>query len=236
MAKQRPSNVEQWLKRETPRVRKALESASRYFDANDELTVNTLEAIYGQENSFGILMGTRGSARAAGHFQFEPKTARRYGLIVSKGNDQRFDIDRASSAAARYLKDLNTWFGERTSLGKGLYTIPVKSISERKKFILGAFNAGEGRVARAQHLAQDGRRNPHVWSDVVNDLAQAKAGPAKAKETREYVEMVPLYEAEFAQKSPANKTMKKKGARKGKSLCTVGHWRTIDERPVFICA
>ena len=69
MADQQPSNVDQWLERETPRVRKALESASRYFDSNDTLTVNTLEAVYGRENSFSILMGKRGSARAAGHFQ-----------------------------------------------------------------------------------------------------------------------------------------------------------------------
>ncbi len=69
------------------------------------MTVNTLEAIYGQENSFGIRLGTRGSTDAAGHFQFEPKTATRYGLSVSKQNDQRFDIGYVASAAARYLKD-----------------------------------------------------------------------------------------------------------------------------------
>lgn len=47
------SDVEVWLERETPRIRKALESASRHFDGNDDLTVNTLEAVYGQESSFG---------------------------------------------------------------------------------------------------------------------------------------------------------------------------------------
>jgi len=227
MAEKQPSNVDQWLERETPRIRKALESASRYFDSNDELTVNTLEAVYGQENSFGILMGKRGSARAAGHFQFEPKTARRYGLVVSRGNDQRFDIDRASSAAARYLKDLNTWFGKRTTLSKGLQTIPVNSVSERKKYVLGAFNAGEGRIASAQRRAEKAGRNPQSWQDVARHLS---------RETQQYVEKVPLYEAEFALKSPANKNVKNKSVRKGKYRCTVGHWRTIDDRPVFICA
>ncbi len=224
---EKPSNVDQWLERETPRIRKALESASRYFDSNDELTVNTLEAVYGQENSFGILMGKRGSARAAGHFQFEPKTAKRYGLTVAKGNDQRFDIDRAASAAARYLKDLHTWFGKRTTLSEGLQTIPVQSISERKKFVLGAFNAGEGRIAAAQRLAEKSGKNPQLWEDIARHLP---------KETLQYIEKVPRYEAEFTLKSPANKNMKKKGARKGTYRCTVGHWRTIDDRPVFICA
>ena len=227
MAEQRPSNVDRWLERETPRIRKALESASRHFDTSDLLTVNTLEAVYGQESSFGTLLGKRGSADAAGHFQFEPETARRYGLSVSKENDQRFDMDRASSAAARYLKDLNTWFGKRTKLSEGLYTIPVKNILERKKFALRAFNAGEGRIAKAQRLAEKAGKNPQLWSDVAKHLV---------RETQQYVEMVPLYEAEFALKSPANKNMKMKGVRKGKYLCTVGHWRTIDDRPVFICA
>jgi hypothetical protein len=83
------SEVDVWLGRETPRVRRALESASRHFGSNSRLTVHTLEAIYGQESSFGILLGTRGSSRAAGHFQFESKTTHRYGLNVSKKNDDR---------------------------------------------------------------------------------------------------------------------------------------------------
>lgn len=222
----RPSDVDVWLGRETPRIRRGLESASRHFDSNDELTVNTLEAVYGQENSFGILMGQRGSTDAAGHFQFKPRTAREYGLIVSKENDQRFDIDRASSAAARYLKDLNTWFGRRTAFGEE-FTVPIKSISERKKFVLGAFNAGPGRVSGAQRRAKQAGKNPQLWNDVAKYLSQ---------ETQQYVEEVPMNEVGFARKSPANKNLKKKEVRKGKQLCTVGHWRTIDDRPVFICA
>lgn len=221
----KPSDVDIWLGRETPRIRKALESASKYFDANDNLTVNTLEAVYARENSFGSLMGKSGSTQAAGHFQFEPETAKRYGLSLSKGNDQRFDIDRASSAAARYLKDLNTWFGKRTRLSEGLHTVSVKSVSERKLFVLGAFNAGEGRVARAQRLAEKAGKDPQLWNDVAKYLPQ---------ETQKYAEEIPSYEIEFARKSLA-KNMKQKEVRKGKYLCAEGHWRTIDGRPVFIC-
>ena len=90
MAEKHPSNVDRWLERETPRVRKALESASRYFDSNDTLTVNTLEAVYGQESSFGTMMGQRGS-----------------------------------SAAARYLKDLDTFFSKNTELFKAWVQIPA---------------------------------------------------------------------------------------------------------------
>ena len=57
----------------------------------DVLTVNTLEAIYGQESSFGILRRSPGIGGAVGEFHIEKKTAERYGLIVTKDNDQRFD-------------------------------------------------------------------------------------------------------------------------------------------------
>lgn len=230
------SNVDAWLKRETPRIRRALESASRHFDADDYLTVNTLEAVYGRESSFGTLLGTRGSSKPAGHFQFEPPTAKRYGLNVSKENDQRFDIDRASSAAARYLKDLDSMFSRSTGLPGGRSTIAVKNVSERKKFVLGAFNAGEGRVAGAQRLAEQAGRNSRLWSDVQKFIALAGTTKAKEQETREYVEKVLSYEAEFAIKSPADKSKKQKKPGKRQARCTEGRWRTIDDRPVFICA
>ena len=85
MVKPTSSKVDVWLGRETPKVRQALESASKYFDKDDALTVNTLEAVYGQESSFGALAGNRGSLNAAGHFQFQPATAKEYGLKRGTG-------------------------------------------------------------------------------------------------------------------------------------------------------
>lgn len=234
MAKKPQSNVDIWLDRETDHIRKALENASKHFDANDSLTVNTLEAVYGQESSFGTLTGNRGIEGAAGHFKLQAPTAARYGLTVSKDNDQRFDIDYASSAAARYLKDLNTFFGKKTNLGIGFDTVAVHDISERKKFVLAAYNAGEGRIARAQRLAEKAGKNPELWADVAEFLKAAGADADKVIETRGYVEKVPSYEAEFAIKSPADKEMKHKEPKK-EYRCTEGHWRTIDDRKVFIC-
>jgi len=235
MTKNKPSNVDMWLERETDHIRKALESASRDFDSNDHLTVNTLEAIYGQESSFGNDMRTRGADVAAGHFHLQIPTAKRYDLNVSIKNDQRFDIDYASSAAARYLKDLDNMFSRKTNLGKGLETIPIKSVSERKKFTLGAYNIGEGRITDAQHLAEKAGRDPQVWTDVKMFLEAAGASKIKANETRQYVEKVPLYESEFAAKSLADKNLKQKKPRKERYRCTEGHWVTIDDRHVFIC-
>lgn len=235
LADHRKSNVDVWLGRETDHVRNALEGASRHFDESDSLTANLLEGVYGQESSFGTLMGERSSSDAAGHFQLRPDTAKRYGLTVSKTNDQRFDIDYASSAAARYLKDLDTFYSRETTLIRGVSTVAVKDPVERKKFVLGSYNAGEGRIARAQRLAQEGGLNPNLWSDVEKFLEKAGAKPPSAEETREFVPLVLSYEIEFAQKSPADKNLKQRKPSKVQNRCTEGHWVTIDERPVFIC-
>ncbi len=236
MPRKQKSDVDVWLERETLRIRRALESASRHFDTDDNLTVNTLEAVYGRESSFGTQMRKRGSIGAAGHFHFEKATAERYGLKVSKENDQRFDIDRASSAAARYLKDLHAMFSKKTDLPGGRVTAAVKNVSERKKLVLGAYNAGEGRVAGAQRLAEEAGKNPRLWSDVQQFIAEAGTTPAKEQETKQYVEKVLRYEAEFAIKSLADKSKKQKKPGKKQARCTEGRWRTINDRPVFICA
>ncbi len=230
-----PSNVDQWLGRETSRVRQALESASRHFDANDSLTVNTLEAIYGQESSFGTMLGERGSTDAAGHFQFLPATAKEYGLSVSKNNDQRFDLDYAASAAARYLKDLDSMFSKTAASSKPLTPIAVKNSRERYQLVLGAYNGGPRRVAEAQHRAEESGRSPQLWTEVEQFLESTDTKKSTADQIRQYVQKVPSYEAEFARKSLADKTIKHKEPRKGTYRCTEGHWRTIDDRPVFIC-
>ncbi len=231
----RKSNVDAWLERETSHKRKALESASRYFDEDDNLTVNTIEAVYSQESSFGTMQGKRGSAGAAGHFMLKKATAEEYGLVVSKENDQRFDIDYASSGAARYLKDINSWFSRKTTLIRGLDTIAVRNMSERKKFVLGAYNGGQGRIADAQHHAEQAGKDPQLWDDVKNFLEIAGATKDEAEETQHFVENVPIHEIEFSKKSPADKKSKKKKGRKSGYRCTEGHWITKDGRPIFIC-
>ena len=67
---------------------------------------------------------------ARGLWQLMPDTARRYGLRVDDMQDDRLDLFRATDAAARYLHDLYTQFGDW-------------------KLALAAYNTGEANVASA---------------------------------------------------------------------------------------
>jgi hypothetical protein len=106
---------------------------------------------------------------ARGIWQLMPATARRYGLTVEAANDHRTDPAHATRAAARYLRDLYTMFGDW-------------------ELALAAYNAGEGRVARA--ISRAGVRD-------FDELSRRGLLPL---ETRNYV---PAVLAAWAQMSRA---------------------------------
>jgi membrane-bound lytic murein transglycosylase D len=109
------------------------------------------------ESSFKVR--ARSKARAQGVWQFIVPTGRRYGLKKTRVLDERSDPVKATEAAAGYFKDLyeifNDWY-----------------------LVMAAYDAGEGRVARA--IARTGSDN--YW-----DLCRAGALP---RETRLYVPSV----------------------------------------------
>lgn len=229
------SDVDAWLKRETQHIRKALENASTYFDNNDVLDVHTLEAVYAKESSFGTLLNERGSKGAAGEFQLKKALAEHYGLIVSKANDQRFDIDYASIAAARYLKDIDYIFSKRSKLTSTLFTVPVLDPVERKKFDLAAYTGGQGTIAKIQQLALKAGKDPTKWDDVKRFLEAANVDPDIITQINGYIPKVPKYEVEFAKKSIADAKAKDRKIVKPKIQCNKGHWITKDHHHIFIC-
>jgi membrane-bound lytic murein transglycosylase MltF len=233
-AKTKASGIGDWLERETPHKRAALENASRHFDDKDALTVNTLEAVYGQESSFGKNRRSRVIPGAAGDFQLERKTAKKMGLATGGKNDERFDVDNASAAAAKYLKMQDNAFSKKTILSKNLSTSSIEDSAERKKFAVAAYNAGEGRIAKAQQLAKEDGKDPALREDVKKYLESAGATADKSKEIQEYVDKVLKYDAEFSKKSNADKTVKSGEPRKVKELPTGGHWITLHGKHIFI--
>ena len=68
-------------------------------------------------------------AGAAGLWQLMPKTARLYGLKVNRYIDERFDIEKSTRAAVRYLKRLYKIFG-------------------KWDLAIAAYNAGPGKINR----------------------------------------------------------------------------------------
>ncbi len=106
------------------------------------------------ESGFNCLAYSR--AGAAGLWQFMPATGRHYGLRVDWWMDERRDPYLSTHKAADYLEklygDFNDWY-----------------------LALAAYNAGEGRVARA--MASSGHDN---YFDLID-------GPYLARETRNYV-------------------------------------------------
>lgn len=135
--------------------------------ARGEIWVPQLEVILADEGLPAALAflpaiesGFRPTARGrhgdVGLWQLRPAAARRFGLVVTKRRDDRLHPERATRAAARYLRLLYARYRDWT-------------------LALAAYNAGEGRVDRALakapradfwQLAADGRL-PETSSEYV---------------------------------------------------------------------
>jgi len=231
------TDVDKWIDKRNSHQVRALEKASKVFDSKDNLSVNTLEAIYGKESSFGNKLylsdSKRGSKNPAGHFQQKKVAANEQGLITNAKNDQRFDIDEASISAAKQLKALDGYFSKRTKLADGIFTIAISDKTAREIFAIASYNIGQGRIAQAQALAKAAGKDPTNWQNIQKFLIAAGATKTQAEEVIEYVKKVLEYKKEFEKKSEANKKLKDKDLKEGK-LDKGGHWVTIDDRPVLI--
>lgn len=220
------SNVDTWLKRNTPEKQKCLENAAKQFNSSDSLNINVLKALYGTESSFGSTRRKPGIKGAAGDFQLEQATARRFGLKITKTVDERFDVNKSIAAGAAYLKNIDDMLRQGKNVVGELKMIKVPNATERLKFTLAAYNGGEGRIARAQGAAKLAGEDPTKWDLVKNYLIAAGASATKSKEIQNYVQMILEYAEDFFQKS--NKDQNKSHTEKGE------HWITKGGRHILI--
>lgn len=71
-----------------------------------------LEAVAFVESGFSNIPDRPPERPAAGLWQFIPKTARTYGLVVDDQVDERLDRDKSTQAALSLLVDLHASFGD----------------------------------------------------------------------------------------------------------------------------
>jgi membrane-bound lytic murein transglycosylase D len=106
--------------------------------------------------------GALSRAKARGVWQFIPATGKRFGLQQDWWVDERSDPEKATLAAARYLKQLYALFGDWN-------------------LALAGYNAGEARIQRL--MARYG-------TDDFWELRQKRGRGALRDETRNYVPMI----------------------------------------------
>src|SRR5439155_13676123 len=95
--------------------------------------------------------------------------------------DRRGDLSRPAgpddvALGVGYLRYLDDIFGRRSTLAAGLATVPVRDAGERRLFAIAAYNAGEGRVARAQERAAAAGGDPTRFADVGRFLPGTTEG------------------------------------------------------------
>ena len=156
-------SIQHWLQRGRKPFEEGLVRSGQYREM--------IETIFGEE---GIPLDLINLAQVESHFkahalsrtrargiwQFMEGTAVRYGLKVNRHVDERSDPEKATRAAARYLKDLYAMFGDWN-------------------LALAAYNWGGARVKR---LMQE--------TGVGDFWALARAGGGMPNETRNHVPLI----------------------------------------------
>jgi len=138
-----------WFSGALSRGGRYLPAIREAFEAEGVPTELAYVALVESEFRSGAVSG----AKAKGFWQFMPATGRRFGLSQDSWVDERSDTEKATRAAAQYLRHLHDVF-------------------EDWNLALAAFNAGEGTVRRA--IRRQGTND--FW-----ELSRARALPRETR-------------------------------------------------------
>jgi len=125
--------------------------------------------------------------RSVGTFQMTAPTAAEMRRKIAARTVDRPPGSDDVALGVGYLRYLHDLFGRKAVLARGLDTVAVTDPGERRLFAVAAFNAGEGRVARAQARAAANGGDPTRFADVSPYLPDI---------TQHYVPRVARYASE----------------------------------------
>ena len=133
-----------YSEKNVPKMKRILSLSDYYFPMFEEILSKydmPLELKYMAVIESALNPVARSRAGAKGIWQFMYKTGRQYGLKINSYVDERLDVEKAADAAARYLKDAYSVFGD--------WALAISS-----------YNCGPGNVNKA--IRRAGRRD--FWS------------------------------------------------------------------------
>ena len=134
-----------YSEKNVPKMKRILSLSDYYFPLFEEILSKydmPLELKYMSVIESALNPVARSRAGAKGIWQFMYKTGRQYGLKINSFVDERMDVEKAADAAARYLSDAYSVFGD--------WALAISS-----------YNCGPGNVNKAIRRA-GGRRD--FWS------------------------------------------------------------------------
>jgi soluble lytic murein transglycosylase-like protein len=148
-----------------PRARQALRAAIRHAAATAGIEPALSLAVARAESSLNP-QARSPDGQSVGTFQVTHATAAEMRRKIARGTVERPPGVDDVALGVGYLRYLHDLFGRRARLARGLETVPIEDTGERRLFAVAAFNAGEGRVARAQARAAAGGGDPTRFADV----------------------------------------------------------------------
>lgn len=146
-----------------------LERAGKYIDAMAQIFREEhlpQELVFIPLIESGFRLDAYSHKRAAGPWQFIPRTGKTFGLKIDWWVDERLDPIKSTRAAAEYIKKLYKIFGSWN-------------------LVLAAYNAGEGKISRALKRTKSNdfwalRKTRHIMKETKNYVPSYIAATAIA--------------------------------------------------------
>ena len=160
-------------------------------DPTLSLAVARAESGVGTTKNGEIILNPRAVSRAGavGLFQLMDATGKeKLQEIAPEQRYNPFNPSQNIHLGVSYLKEMAETFSNNTQLSNTLFSTPGANEQEARRLAVAAYNAGPGRVARAQKLARARGQNPAHYHNIERYLPQ---------ETRQYVRKVERFTTEF---------------------------------------